>query len=90
MSVGRMQSQAIPKAPLSRLGEFMRDHRIPTGLLAARSAVSRRYLVDLRYDRCDPTRGVMVRIAVAAGHILGTRVQVEQLFDFSTGFDRPE
>lgn len=84
MSIGRVQGQQVPKAPLSRLGQFMRAHRIPTGLLAARSAVSRRYLVELRYARCDPTRGVMVRITVAAGHILGRRVQVEQLFDFST------
>lgn len=83
MTVGHMQSQRVPKEPLSRLGEFMRTHRIPNALLATRSAVSRRYLVELRYDRCDPTRLVMVRIAVAAGHILGTSVSVEELFDFS-------
>lgn len=67
----------------TKLARFMRQERITTMFLADASDVSRRYLVELCAGRCDPTRGMMLRIARAISGTLGRPVEVSALFDLN-------
>jgi plasmid maintenance system antidote protein VapI len=65
----------------TKLARFMRQERFTTMFLADAASVSRRYLVELCAGRCDPTRGMMLRIARAISCTLGRSVEVAEVFD---------
>jgi predicted transcriptional regulator len=65
----------------------MRQERITTMFLADSSGVSRRYLVELCAGRCDPTRGMMLKIARAISGTVGRPVEVGELFNLALNVD---
>lgn len=73
--------------PLTRLGEFIRDHDISTNQLADVTGVSRAHLNRLKTGRSEPTRPMMIWITVACRRLLGDRrrVRITQLFDLGDG-----
>jgi plasmid maintenance system antidote protein VapI len=92
MSIGRLSS-ARPKAKRQRvstggrqaalLNEFIANERIKPRELARVAFISRQHLVRLRAGTADPTRHVMVRLAMACTLILHRRVQLHELFDLT-------
>lgn len=54
-----------PNAPTgdTKLARLMRQERITIPFLVGTARISRRYLGELCAGRCDPTRGMMLRIA---------------------------
>ncbi len=67
----------------TKLARFMRRERITTMFLSDASHVSRRYLAELCAGRCDPTRGIMLKVARAISGTLGRPVEVGVLFDLN-------
>jgi hypothetical protein len=65
----------------------MRRERITPMFLADASHVSRRYLVELCAGRCDPTRGMMLKVARAISYTLARPVEVGELFDLDLRLD---
>lgn len=65
----------------------MRSERITVVFLNDAAHVSRRYLDELCAGRCDPTRGMMLRIARAISCTLERRVEVGELFDLDLNLD---
>ena len=66
---------------LSRLGTFMVKRGMGTRNLAYRAGVSSGYVSFLKYGRCDPTRGMMVKITDAIRGMTGRRIAMSELFD---------
>jgi predicted transcriptional regulator len=59
----------------------MRERSIRVRNLAYRAGVSPNYISYLRYGRCDPTRGMMVKITDAVRGMVRRRVAIGELFD---------
>lgn len=65
----------------TRLAQFISDAGLQMNALADASEISRRHLYMLRGGECEPTRGVMVRIARACSVFVNRKVRVVELFD---------
>ena len=68
---------------MTRLGDFIVKEGIKPGQLARVAFLSRQHLARLRKGGDDPTRHVMVRIAMACTLILHRRVKLHELFDLT-------
>lgn len=68
---------------MARLQDFMTKEHIKPAQLARVAFVSRQHLLRLRAGDDDPTRHVMVRLAMACTLILHRRVKLEELFDLT-------
>ena len=64
-----------------RLEAFIESTGIMPSALAARAGVSRQHVLRLRKGAAEPTRDIMVRLAVAASDILRRPVFVAEMFD---------
>jgi hypothetical protein len=65
----------------------MRRERITIPFLVDVCDVSRRYISVLCAGECDPTRGMMLRIARAISYTLQRPVEVGELFDLNLNLD---
>jgi hypothetical protein len=61
----------------------MRQHGIRPANLARVAYVSRQHLGRVRAGKDDPSRHVMVRLAMACTLILHRRVRMDELFDLT-------
>jgi predicted transcriptional regulator len=70
-----------PTRDLTRFRAFVNARRMGTRNLAYRAGVSSGYVSALKYGRCDPTRGMMVKVTDAVRGMVGRRVAMSELFD---------
>jgi DNA-binding Xre family transcriptional regulator len=68
---------------MARLDDFIAKEGIKPRELARVAFISRQHLSRLRAGTGDPTRHVMVRLAMACTLILHRRVRIHELFDLS-------
>src|SRR5436305_5180184 len=68
---------------MTRLEHFIRESRLKRRALAARAGITRQYLLRLRKGTAEPTRPLMVALALAASEMLSRRVFVVEMFELS-------
>jgi len=66
---------------VTRLESFLKANSIRPSHLADYSGISRQHLFRLRFGRAEPTRKVILGIAIGCGIVLRRRVRPEELFD---------
>lgn len=67
----------------TRLETFMKTNAIRPATLARTAYVSRQHLMRVRKGEDDPTRHVMVRLAMACTLIVRRRVKMDEIFDLT-------
>ena len=67
----------------TRLETFMRANTITPRRLAMAAGVSRQHLLRLRRGIAEPTREVMVRLALAASVMRSRRVFIVEMFELT-------
>lgn len=70
---------------LTRLGEFIGEHELKPNRVADLTGISREHFRKLCCGKSEPTRKVMIWIALACGRLLDRRVRVVELFDLGDG-----
>ena len=70
---------------LTRLGTFIREHELKPHRVADLVGISREHFRKLCSGDSEPTRKVMIWIALACGRLLNRRVRVVELFDLGEG-----
>ena len=65
---------------MTRLEGFIKANSVGPSHLAREAGISRKHLFRLRMGYADPTRSMMVRIALGCSCILGRDVKVPDLF----------
>jgi transcriptional regulator with XRE-family HTH domain len=66
---------------MTRLEEFIQTSGFMPTVLAKLAGISRQHLSRLRKGTAEPSRAVMVKLALAAGEMLRRRVFVVEMFD---------
>ena len=76
-----------PKGEPTRLELFIRTNDLRPNVIADVTGISRQHLLRLRFGHTEPTRPMMIWIAVACRRLLGgrRRVRVTELFDLGDG-----
>ena len=67
----------------TRLEQYIRKTGMPRAALARQAGISRQHLLRLRRGLAEPTRDVMVRLALAASALRARRVFVADLFELT-------
>jgi myo-inositol catabolism protein IolC len=76
------------RRPLTRLGQFMVDHRIRIDELADVAGVSSAHIRNLRRATgVEPRRCMMLWITEAASYLVRQRVDVAELFELAITLD---
>jgi hypothetical protein len=68
---------------VTRLETFMKANAVRPANLARVACISRQHLRRVRIGEDDPSRNVMVRLAMACTLILHRRVRMDELFDLT-------
>jgi hypothetical protein len=69
--------------PTTRLESFIQANELKPAQLARVAFVSRQHLLRVRNGQDDPSRHIMVRLAMACTLILNRRVKMDELFDLT-------
>src|SRR6059058_5578452 len=72
---------------MTRLEAFLEDSGLMPSALAARAGISRQHLSRLRNGTAEPSRAVMVKLALAASEMLSRRVFMVEMFELSESED---
>lgn len=83
MAARRQPSRQRSHRQMRRLDDFMKREGLTPRQLAKVALFSRQHLLRLRNGVCDPTRHVMVRLAMACTLMLRRPVMLEELFDLT-------
>ncbi len=72
---------------VTRLERFLRESGLMPSALATRAGISRQHLSRLRKGTAEPSRAVMVKLALAASAIRSRRVFIVEMFELSESED---
>lgn len=78
-----LTTQNIVSDTSTRLEQYIRSTGMPPAALARQARISRQHLLRLRRGLAEPTRDVMVRLALAASALRARRVFVADLFELT-------
>jgi DNA-binding XRE family transcriptional regulator len=70
---------------MTRLADFMRDHKLTDVRLATRAGLTPAQLGSIGRDASDPKLPTMRAIARAASSIVGRKVRLTEIFDLGDG-----
>lgn len=70
---------------LTRLGTFIGEQELKPNKVADLVGISREHFRKVCSGQSEPTRKVMIWIALACGRLLDRRVRVAELFDLGDG-----
>jgi len=68
---------------LTRLGQYIEEWGVKPTVFARRAGISSGYLLRLRRGLAEPTRDVMVRLALTASAMRSHRVAIVEMFELT-------